>query len=301
MARRIESRLVRVLTVAVAVLAAEATGAAAQAAAGLNILLTNDDGYQAPGIVTMKDALVAAGHTVTVVAPLDNRSGSGVSVTTSGLIDYYLQSEGVWAVDGSPADAVTLAVVHIMREAPPDLVVSGSNFGENVGANIVSSGTVGAALTASRIGIPAIAVSVGADLDERQGSPPFSSTTSAFGPAAAFTVDLVRQLHESDAEGILAPRMVLNVNYPAVGAGEVAGVRFTSVASVRAYRQVFAVAGDTGPAEVETIAGDPDRAEDGSDYDLLAQGYVTLSVLDGNLDAGPGSWESLRERLAIER
>ncbi len=281
--------------------AAASGGVEAQADAGLRILLTNDDGYDAPGILSLRDALAEAGHSVTIVAPLGNRSGSGGSITTSGVIDYYEQSRAVWAVDGTPADAVTLGLVHLMRDSPPDLVVSGSNFGQNVGADLISSGTVGAALTASRMGVPAIAVSVAVDLAERDASPSFPSTRAAFGPAGDFVADLVRQLAESDAQGLLAPRQVLNVNWPAVGSGEPVGVRFATVASVRGFRQVFAVAGSTGPARVELAPGDPDRAEGGSDYDLLADGYVTLSVLDGDLDAGRGSWDALLERLAIER
>lgn len=282
-------------------LAAAAGPAAAQEAPGLSILLTNDDGYAAPGITSLRAALVAAGHRVTVVAPLDNRSGSGMSGTTSGLIDYYEQAPGVWAIDGTPADAVSIGLVHLMRDDPPDLIVSGTNFGHNVGQSVLSSGTVGAALTASRQGFPAIAFSVAIDFEERASRPPFASTTAAFAPAASFLVDLIRQLHESDARGLLPPRQVLNVNYPAVGAAAPAGVRFATVASVRAIRHVYSVAGDTGPARVELAPGDPDRAEAGSDFDLLSDGYVTISVLDGDLDAGRASWGPLLERLAIER
>jgi 5'/3'-nucleotidase SurE len=281
---------------------AAATPAHAQAVdGGLRILLTNDDGYEAAGITRMRDALLAAGHSVTVVAPLENRSGSSLSTTTSGLIDYYEQTPGVWAIDGTPADAVSLALVHVMRATPPDLVVSGANFGQNVGASVLGSGTVGAALTASRAGIPAIAVSVAMDAGGRESTPPYGSTTLAFGPAAAFVVDLIGRLRESDAEGLLPARVVLNVNYPAVGAGEVAGVRFAPVASVRAFRQVYTVAGATGPARVETIVADAERAEADSDYDLLARDFVTISVLDGSLDAPQDAREGLIRRLGIER
>ncbi len=108
--------------------------AAVQADGGLNVMLTNDDGYQAPGIAAMKAALEAAGHRVTVVAPLSNQSGSGMSLTTSGTLDYSLQEEGVWSVDGKPVDAVALGLVHMMREDRPDLVVSGLNFGQRTSA-----------------------------------------------------------------------------------------------------------------------------------------------------------------------
>ncbi len=238
---------------------------------------------------------------MTVVAPLDDRSGAGMGQTTSGVIDYYEQSAGVWAIDGTPADAVALALVHVMRDDPPDVVVSGVDFGQNVGANLLESGTVGAVLAASRQGVPAIAVSAALDLGEQAATPPFRSTTASLGPAADFVADLLGQLHESDARGLLPPRQVLNVNYPAVGSGEPAGVRFAPVASVRALRRVYAVGGPTGPATVELAGGDPDRAEGGSDYDLLADGFVTISVLEGNVDAGRASWEPLLERLVVER
>ncbi len=275
--------------------------AAQQPGGGLNILLTNDDGFEAPGIEAMREALLAAGHRVTIVAPLEDRSDSGTGHITAGLIDYYRQEEGVWAVDGTPTDAVTLALVHIMRLDPPDLVVSGANFGQNVGADVTGAGTVSAALTAVRAGVPAIAVSVAIDLREAERPTPFESTSAALRPAAELAVEVIRQLSETSGDGLLPVRTVLNINYPAVGSEAPEGVRFATVSSVRAFRQVFSVAGDTGPARVEIAAGDPDRAEEGSDFALLSAGFATISVLDGNADAGRASWESLLQRLIIER
>lgn len=277
-----------------------ASGVAAQERRGLDILLTNAGGYQAPGLTALRGTLTAAGHRVTVVAPIDDRAGSGAALTTTGLIDYYQQSEGVWAIDGTPADAVTLALVHILREDPPDLVIAGSDIGQSAGASVVHSGTVGAAVTASRMGVPAIAVSVALHDSGGEVSATHSSTAEAVAPAAAFVVDLVRQLHETDAQGLLPARTVLNVNYPAAGSGEPAGVRFATLASVRPFRHVYAVAGASGPARVETAAG-VDRAEPGSDVDLLANGFVTISVLDGSWDAGREAWEPILARIAIER
>jgi 5'/3'-nucleotidase SurE len=276
-------------------------GPARLSAQTLGILLTNDDGFEAPGLTTLAAALTAAGHSVTIVAPLDDRSGSGMSMTTGGTIDYYRQEEGVWAIDGTPSDAVTLGLVHVLRDSPPDLVISGMNFGHNVGANLGSSGTVGAAITGARAGVPAIAVSVAIDSREADGATPFASTTAAFEPAAAFVVEVVRQLAETGGAGILPPRAVLNVNYPAVGGAEPEGVRFATVSSLRGFRQVFSVAGDTGPARVETVPANTDRAEEGSDLALVTTGFVTISVLDGDWDAGSASWEPLLARLIIER
>ena len=299
--RACSTGLGRASALALVVVACLAGHAGAQDGAGLGILLTNDDGYDAPGLMAMREALIAAGHRVTVVAPLENRSGSSMSQTTSGLIDYYEQSPGVWAVDGTPADAVNLALVHVLRSAPPDLIVSGSNFGQNVGASVLGSGTVGAALAGSRQGVPAIAVSVAIAAEGRASDPPFATTTEAFAPAAAFVVDLVARLRESDAQGLLPARTVLNVNYPAVGGGPVEGVRFAPVASVRSFRHVYSVAGDTGPARVELALADSERSEPGSDLDLLARRFVTISVLDGNLDAAADVRDGIIRRLGIER
>lgn len=283
----------------VGLLAVASLPAAAQTA--LDILLTGDDGFEAPGLLAMRTALEGAGHRVTVLAPLDDRGGIGTAHTTQGTIDYYRQEQGVWAIDGTPSDAVTLGLVHVLRERPPDLVIAGLDFGQNVGANVVSSGNVAAALTAARAGVPAIAVSVAVDLDEGVLATPYASTVDAYGPAADLVVEIVRQLAETGGRGLLPPRAILNVNYPAVGAEVPAGVRFAPLSSRRAFRQVYSVAGDSGPASVQTIAADPAEAEGGTDLALLSEGHVTLSVLDGDWDVGETGWEELRQRLVIER
>jgi 5'-nucleotidase len=265
----------------------------------LDILLTNEDGFEAGGIRVLRDALTSAGHSVTIVAPLDDRDGSGMALTTSGTIDYYRQEDGVWAVDGTPSDAVTLALVHLLRDRPPDLVVAGVDIGSSAGAGVLVSGTVGAAMTAARTGLPAIAVSVaGIPAGDRStgGAPP-----AGVGPACALLVEIVRQLAETGGGGLLPPRTILNVNHPARDAGELAGVRFATVSTQRGFRQLYSVAGDSGPARVEIVQADVARVEEGSDLALLERGYVTISVLDGDWDAGRESWEPLLRRLVIER
>ena len=145
MGRMVQAGLASLLIVATA------GGWSPVAGQSLNVLLTNDDGFDAPGIVAVRHALLKAGHRVTMIAPLENQSGVGSAITTSGTIDYYPQEDGVWAVDGTPSDAVSLALVHVMGTDRPDVVISGANFGQNVGANVVSSGTVAAALDAVQL------------------------------------------------------------------------------------------------------------------------------------------------------
>lgn len=129
------------------------------------ILLTNDDGIQSPGLWATAAALAAVGR-VTVVAPAEQSSGMGRSLpsTSSGIItEQKLRVNGqewtVYAAAGSPAQAVQHGVLEIMPKKP-DLVVSGINYGENVGLGTTISGTVGAAMEAASLGIPAVGVSL---------------------------------------------------------------------------------------------------------------------------------------------
>jgi 5'-nucleotidase len=129
------------------------------------ILLTNDDGIQSPGLWAAAGALAAIGR-VTVAAPAEQSSGMGRSLpsTSNGIIqEQKLRVNGqewiVYAVGGSPAQAVQHAVLEIMPKKP-DLVVSGINYGENVGLGTTISGTVGAAMEGASLGIPALGISL---------------------------------------------------------------------------------------------------------------------------------------------
>ncbi len=129
------------------------------------ILLTNDDGIQSPGLWAAAEALSTLGY-VTVAAPRDQSSGMGRSLpgTSDGIIQpetlvVHGQSWTVYAVGGSPAQAVLHAILEIMPQKP-DLVVSGINYGENIGTGITVSGTVGAAMEGAALGYKALAVSL---------------------------------------------------------------------------------------------------------------------------------------------
>jgi 5'-nucleotidase len=129
------------------------------------ILLTNDDGILSPGLWAAAEALSALGF-VTVAAPREQSSGAGRSLpaTSDGIIrvetvEVHGQQWQVYAIGGTPAQAVLHAVLEIMPDTP-DLLVSGINYGENMSTGITASGTVGAALEAASLGIPSIAISV---------------------------------------------------------------------------------------------------------------------------------------------
>ena len=278
-------------------LSACATAAIPVDSAPLRILLTNDDGVDAPGIKTLRAVLLEAGHDVTVVAPAGNQSGEGAKVTSSGTLKYELQSPGIWSVEGTPADAVLVGLLHVMPDQAPDLVVSGANFGQNPGYAI-NSGTVGAATVAMYAGTPAIAISVGVNYAELNVEPyPFPSTFAAFAGAADLAVGLISDLQRARAEGgsLLPGHTILNVNYPALGPEEINGVRVVRAARSAGVSIDYSETGEAGQLKVTIQASDA-GAQD-ADLQLFSQGYVTITVLDGDWDAGALLRDDIAKRL----
>ena len=266
----------------------------------LRILLTNDDGYLAPGINAVRDALQDAGHEVIVVAPHDNQSGSSVRLTTSGQIRVVEHGNDVWSVYGSPADAVLVALRRILRNDPPDLVVSGANFGQNL-AYASSSGTVGAATMSTYAGVPAVAISVGIITAERRSEPRrYPSTFAAFPGAAAFVVELIESLRlaAQDGGGLLPEHTLLNVNYPARLPKEISGTKVVIAARGGPFTLGYQ---RTVDPEVFNIALEPTESGDagilGTDIEAFRQGFIAITVLDGVWDAGDAPRSEIANRL----
>jgi 5'-nucleotidase len=179
----------------------------------MRILLTNDDGIYAKGIEALHEHL-SKDHDVVVVAPETEQSAVGHAITlTDPLRVKSINRNGAffgYAVKGTPADCVKLAINELV-ELAPDLVVSGINLGANVGINVIYSGTVSAATEGTILGVPAIAFSINSFRDPD------------FEPAARFARLLVRQVGEHG----LPPHTSLNVNVPAIPESKIKGVRVT--------------------------------------------------------------------------
>ena len=180
----------------------------------MKILLTNDDGIRAPGLLALHQALIGD-HEVVVVAPDRERSAVGHGITlhdplriTPAQLNGHKQSG--FAVDGTPADCVKLALGELLA-APPEVVISGINPGANVGVDINYSGTVAAAREAALMGIPAVAVSM-----IRPGAPFFAD-------GARFVASLLTNINSQG----LPPGTFLNVNLPHCALDQVAGVRLS--------------------------------------------------------------------------
>jgi 5'-nucleotidase len=123
-------------------------------------LLTNDDGFDAPGLAALIDAAHAIAEEIWVVAPQLDQSGMGQSITLNNPLRCVERAPKQWAISGTPADCVIFALSHLMKETPPDLILSGVNAGDNTGDDVNISGTLGATFTGLMLGIPSIGISL---------------------------------------------------------------------------------------------------------------------------------------------
>ncbi|MEU2455290.1 MULTISPECIES: 5'/3'-nucleotidase SurE [unclassified Streptomyces] len=264
--------------------AAPQTAPQAAPAGPLRILLTNDDGYNAPGIRKAFERLTAAGHDVTIVAPLTNQSGAGTKMSNAPTITVKHPEPKVWAVDGSPGDSVAFGLAEVFAGDAPDLVVSGTNFGPNVAGLATHSGTVGGAVAALEHGVPAIALSTGGVT-----VPDPVTTVNAMGPTLDFAVKLIDRLRARARSGPLLPQGVgLNVNHPVVGAdgkGTAAGVAATFQDPQTLLEPDFTDAGD-GTWKV-AVKVDLRPAAKGGDLEAVVANRIAVSPMSPNWNTGP--------------
>ena len=264
----------RRVQVAIVLLVAAASAIASAQNRSLRILLTNDDGYDSPGLKAMYATLRTAGHRVTVVAPATNMSSSSMSMT-SGVIRVESKGEGIWAVHGTPADAAVIGLTHLLRDTPQDLVVSGTNAGANLGTSTNNSGTVGAAIAASRYGVPAIATSAGTG----------EASAAAYEVAAALVNQMISVLDAGRAPNskLLPDGVVINLNVPAVPAERLQGIRWTPLSARSLYARVYSDTDVPNEVRSQLTAAAPPAGEEDSDVALFTKGYVTLTLLDGDV------------------
>jgi 5'/3'-nucleotidase len=177
------------------------------------ILVSNDDGIDAPGIKILEQIALELTDDVWVVAPDQEQSGASHSLTMRRPLRLIERAERHYAVDGTPTDCVLLAVQKVLRERGPDLVLSGINGGSNAGEDLTYSGTVAAAMEATLLGIPAIALSQ----DYPDGAPIPWDTGRALG------ADVVRRLLQQP----WPENTLININFPGVPPDLVAGIAVT--------------------------------------------------------------------------
>jgi 5'-nucleotidase len=228
------------------------------------LLVTNDDGVSAEGIKALADSMAEVGEVV-VVAPDRERSAAGHSLTLHHPLRATELSKNRYVIDGTPTDCVNWGTHHLLKGRKPDAVLSGINFGLNLGDDVTYSGTVSAAFEGAILGIPSIA---------------FSQEIAAgfsFAPAAAFARRLVEEILRTP----MRPGTLLNVNIPS---GEVRGLRSVKMGR-RLYQEGVLEKLDPRGKKyywigAEPPAGDP---EDGTDLWAISQKFISVTPLQLDL------------------
>jgi 5'-nucleotidase len=236
----------------------------------MRILLTNDDGVNAAGLKVLERIAATLSDDVWVVAPTEEQSGAGHSLTLTKPVRLRKLGERRFCVTGTPTDSVMMAIAHIMKDHRPDLVLSGVNRGANLGEDVTYSGTVSAAMEGALAGIPSIALSQSYAKEGMGDTVPFAA-------AEAWAERVLRPVVESAME----PRTLVNINFPALAPEEVKGVRVTQQ-GLRDYGRLRIVQ-RTDPRGYDYfwfgLGPMLETPSHSTDLEAIADGYVSVTPL----------------------
>lgn len=232
----------------------------------MKILLSNDDGYLAPGLRCLADAISDLAE-ITIVAPDRNRSGSSNSLTLDMPLRVHNTEPGVFFVEGTPTDCVHLAITGLLGEEP-DMVISGINNGANLGDDVLYSGTVAAAMEGRFLGLPTVAMSL------------VSETPAWFGTAGRVARELLQRLSDEP----LPHDTILNVNVPDVAYEDLDGFVATRLGHRHRAEPVIR---DHDPKGREIFwvgpVGSGQDAGPGTDFHAISQNQVSVTPLQVDL------------------
>jgi 5'-nucleotidase len=240
----------------------------------MRILLTNDDGINAPGLVVLENIARQFSDDIWVVAPADENSGAGHSLTLSRPVRVRQISERRYAVAGTPTDSVMMALGVIMTDARPDLILSGVNRGANLGDDVTYSGTVSAAMEGALAGVRSIALSQVYGREGMGDAVPFAAADT-WGPR------VLAPLLDMD----FAPRSLININFPALDPAAIKGIRVARQ-GFHDYSRGSIVKG-TDPRGYDYywfgLHGIEHSAGHDSDLEAIDDGYVAVTPLHVDL------------------
>lgn len=231
----------------------------------MKILLSNDDGYRAPGLAALADALRDIAE-ITVIAPEENRSAASSSLTIRKTLTVKTTANGMMYVNGTPADCIHLAV-NGMLDFEPDMVVSGINAGANLGDDVIYSGTVAAAIEGRFLGLPAIAVSLAGE------------SLRYYNTAGAVVRKMVQMLQAAP----LPRDTILNVNVPDVPMADLNGFQATRCGSRHQSQPIIAI-DNSQDARQFRIGPEGDKADAGVGTDFYAITQRQISVTPLQID-----------------
>lgn len=246
----------------------------------MRILLSNDDGYFAPGLSILAEALKPLAE-ITVVAPERNRSGASNSLTLDRPLTVRQAHNGFYYVNGTPTDCVHLAVTGLLDHLP-DMVISGINDGANMGDDTIYSGTVAAATEGFLLGIPSLAISMS------------QHNATHFETAAQAAVALVKRFQKNPFPGAI----LLNVNVPDIPPSQVKGMRVTRLGRRHQAEPVLRTQTPRGDTVYWVgAAGAAQDAGEGTDFHAVEHEHVSLTPLQIDLTQY-GQLEDLRTWMA---
>ena len=233
----------------------------------MHILISNDDGIFAPGMLCLAKTVKAAGHKVTVIAPDGQRSAVSHQISLRKPLNMkkveYAEGIDAYAVDGSPADCVRLGV-HFLRNDRPDIVLSGINNGSNRGCAILYSGTVGAAMEGAMNNITSMAVSLCSFADDK------------YEAAAKLATESLEWL----AKNPLPRGEIYNLNVPYDT--EIKGVKAATVSNEFMYYSEF-TQNEDGSYQLVLDSDSPPETDENSDLMVTEAGYASMSVITWNM------------------
>lgn len=253
----------------------------------MRILVTNDDGIHAPGFAVLEAIAARLSDDIWAVAPAEEQSGAGHSLTLAQPIRLRRHGERRFAVSGTPTDAVMMALAHVMKDSPPDLILSGVNRGANLAEDVTYSGTVSAAMEGALAGVRSIALS---QVYAREGM----GDTVPFAAADAWAERVLRPLIEMS----MPPATLINVNFPALPPEDVKGIRVCRQ-GIRDYGRLRIVE-RTDPRGYRYywfgLAPTVETPGHQTDLEVVADGYVAVTPLHLDLTYDP-LLEGLRDRF----
>lgn len=260
----------------------------------MRILITNDDGINAPGLEVLHAiATEVAGPEgeVITVAPAFEQSGVGHCISYVHPTMLIELGPNRFAAEGSPADCVLAGLHHVMKDAPPDLVLSGVNRGNNAGENVLYSGTIGATMEAALQGLPAIALS-------QFYGPGNNELDNPFEAAAAHGVACVRNIVENGLWEEHDYRVFYNVNFPPCSASEVKGTQVTTQGFRRETKHTVDPHLSPSGRMFMWVRGGAQAVDTGRGTDVTAnvEGYISVTPLHADLTAH-GIVADLKARL----
>ncbi len=248
------------------------------------ILISNDDGIHASGLAVLERVARTLSDDVWVVAPESEQSGASHSLTITRPLRIRPLGERRYAVDGTPTDAVLLAVHKILEDRLPDLVLSGINRGGNLGEDVTYSGTVAAAMEGTLLGVPSIAFSQLSAYDE----PTKWATTEHF------AADIIRRLTTCG----WGSNVLINVNVPDAAAERVKGITLARLGRRKIGSLLEERSDPRGkPYYWITTQRDEDASRRGTDINVVNDGYIAITPLHLDL-THRGGMKALRSAFA---